>query len=42
MTKRRELLPVSEETMKAIWEFFYRTSIPRILEEEKKRKEKSA
>lgn len=32
-------LPVSEETMKAIWAFFYRTSIPRIVERERKKKE---
>lgn len=36
----RKPLPVSDATMKAIWEFFYRTSIPRIIEE--KRKEESA
>ena len=40
--KPRELLPVSEETMKAIWQFFLRTSIPKIIEEEKRKKEESA
>lgn len=39
--KELKPLPVSPETMKAMWEFFLKTSVPRILEKRRKEKEQA-